>query len=393
MKTSYLLILLSLFFTCNKNEEESNFTLSEISPLAGGKCQYVQLKADFSELDTNDVLVKFNAVEAEIVSITDSSLLARVPDGASTGQVTVESAGNTYTSMTDFTVLKGNWKRVTDFPGEARFGGVGFVIDDKIYYGTGSNNGTYFEDFWEYDPVSGIWTPKAKFPGGACYGSTGVTIGTKGYVGFGAGNGYKNFLWSYDPEIDAWTQLADCPFKGDYGMAGFELSGKAYFSGGIENTHFWGYDPATGTWSQLPSSPPGTQRFGGVGFTLKGVGYVGLGGYELHKDFHKYDLNTGQWTAIAELPTSQTSLFFSSAFTINGKAYARLFSEFWEYDPIANKWTQLAAPCGSPLHVENAFSVGGKGYLICGNGGSIVGSWPGLIIGASKEVWEFTPED
>jgi N-acetylneuraminic acid mutarotase len=353
----------------------------------------VLLKAEFSELDANDVAVNFNGVEAEVVSLTDSSLFVQVPDGASTGIISVESAGNTYTSSTDFTVLKGSWQRLPDFPGQARFGGVGFVIDDKIYYGTGSNNGTYFDDFWEYDPVSGQWAQKADFPGGACYGSTGVTVGTKGYVGFGAGNGYKNFLWAYEPGLDVWTQLADCPFEGDYGMAGFELNDKACFGGGVENTDFWEYDPVTNTWSQLPNSPPGTQRFGGVGFTLNGVGYIGLGGYELHKDFHKFDPNTGQWTPIAEVPTTQTSLFFSSAFTINDKAYTRLFSEFWEYDPTTNDWTQLAAPCGSPAHVENAFSVGGKGYLICGNGSSSIGTWPGFTVGATKEVWEFTPED
>jgi N-acetylneuraminic acid mutarotase len=393
MKTPFLLILCSLLFACTKNKDESNFNLSEISPVAGGECQYVQLKADFSQLDTNDILVNFNGVEAEVATITDSSLLVKVPAGATTGKISVESAGNTYTSLTDFNVLKGTWKRLPDFPGEARFGGVGFVIEDKIYYGTGSNNGTYFDNFWEYDPVSEQWTQKADFPGGACYGSTGVTVGTKGYVGFGAGNGYKNFLWSYEPETDTWTRLADCPSEGDYGMAGFELNGKAYFGGGVESANFWEYDPATDAWTQLPNSPPGNQRFAGIGFSHNGKGYTGLGGYEGDKKLYSFDPVNGQWTTTTEIPTNQSVLFFSSSFMINEKVFVRIKDECWSFSTTNNSWEQIAAPCGSPQYAENAFSVGGKGYLICGNGGSDIGAWPGLTIGATKEVWEFTPTD
>ena len=50
-----------------------------------------------------------------------------------------------------------NWKQMADFPGQSRWGPVGFAINNKGYVGTGYYNDgggdIYLDDFWEYLPA------------------------------------------------------------------------------------------------------------------------------------------------------------------------------------------------------------------------------------------------
>src|SRR5690606_29890310 len=53
----------------------------------------------------------------------------------------------------------GLWTAIEDFPGEARYGAVGFAVDGKGYVGLGYNGTEALSDFWEYDPETDAWTP------------------------------------------------------------------------------------------------------------------------------------------------------------------------------------------------------------------------------------------
>ena len=59
------------------------------------------------------------------------------------------------------------WTQKTNFSGAPRYHSVAFAIGNKIYVGTGWNNTSYYNDFYEYDPASDTWTQKANFPGDA----------------------------------------------------------------------------------------------------------------------------------------------------------------------------------------------------------------------------------
>ena len=142
--------------------------------------------------------------------------------------------------------------------------------------------------------------------------------------------------------------------------------------------------------SSLPFE--GDARANAVSFTLDGKGYVGLGANDstLFKDFWRYDPATKGWTKIADF--GGTGRRSAVAFVLNGKAYVGLgqsglypnftnHKDFWEYDPIANSWTETTAFAGSARYKSVAFTQGGKGFVMLGRDDA----------GYPKDVWVFDP--
>src|SRR6185295_11075390 len=56
-------------------------------------------------------------------------------------------------------------------------------------------------------------------------------------------------------------------------------------------------------------------------------------------------------------------------------------SDFWQYDPVNDSWTEQATFGGSPRNDAFGFSAGGKGYIGFGN-----------ISGYAGDLWEYTPD-
>ena len=87
---------------------------------------------NFSATPADDI-VKFNGLPATVKSATDTSIIATVPSGVTTGKITVTVNGNMASSPADFVVLTGTWVRKADYGGSARFGASGFSIGGKGY--------------------------------------------------------------------------------------------------------------------------------------------------------------------------------------------------------------------------------------------------------------------
>ncbi len=79
------------------------------------------------------------------------------------------------------------WTRKADFPGEDRYEGVIFGIDDKIYYGLGQSKTTAkgFRDIWQYDPATDKWTTFATYPGSGNIKVATAVVSGKVYIGMG----------------------------------------------------------------------------------------------------------------------------------------------------------------------------------------------------------------
>jgi len=81
------------------------------------------------------------------------------------------------------------WSQKTDFTGY-RSRAAGFVINDKIYIGTGDAGGDLQKDLWVYNPSNNSWTQKANLPAEGRDGAIAFSIEGKGYLGTGhTGNG------------------------------------------------------------------------------------------------------------------------------------------------------------------------------------------------------------
>ncbi|MBK9638051.1 MAG: T9SS type A sorting domain-containing protein [Bacteroidetes bacterium] len=263
---------------------------------------------------------------------------------ADTGYVvTGQSAGGTFRNeFFKYDPNLNQWTQLTNFPGTARTGSVGFSIGSKGYVGTGRDNNGNTDQFWEYDPLLNSWTQKASFPPGNRESATGFSIGSKGYVGMGLNGTTKTDFYEYDPLTNMWTQKADFPVAiGRYAAVGFSIGSKGYVgtgyhSGFTRNNDFWEYDPATNSWLQL-ANVPGPARADAVGFSTLGVGYVGTGNQ--YMDFYSYDVSSNTWSQITDYGPGNREK--ATAFVVNDIAYVgsgyylSIKSDWWKLDPAS----------------------------------------------------------
>jgi N-acetylneuraminic acid mutarotase len=178
----------------------------------------------------------------------------------------------------------------------------------------------------------------------------GFAIGTTGYVGGGWGldlpyASYGSFrdFWQYDPSTNVWTRKADLPGYTTEHTASFVIGNKGYISTGhhsytgpdsslfdryLKDT--WEYDPAIDQWTKKADFPGG-ERGGAVGISINGKGYVGLGRGPFHF-----------WGG----PTIEVS-----------------FSDWWEYDPVIDKWTRKKSFPGTARENAAGCAVGSFGYV------------------------------
>jgi N-acetylneuraminic acid mutarotase len=140
----------------------------------------------------------------------------------------------------------------------------------------------------------------------------------------------------------------------------------------------------------------GTPGSGGVSFSIDSFGYVGLGTYttdttlggQYPTDFWQYNPYTNVWTQKASFPGVGRS--GATAFVIGSKAYVGLGfnstsqgrNDFWEYDGALDTWTQLSNFTGESRFFALGFSIGSKGYV--GMGYSDTSS-------VMSDFWQYNP--
>jgi N-acetylneuraminic acid mutarotase len=169
---------------------------------------------------------------------------------------------------------------------------------------------------------------------------------------------------------NTWTQRASCSRDSGYGASAvFVIGSKAYICGGEREswddfqTHYtnevWEYDIIADTWTRK-ADYPGGKRGHLFGFSINGKGYVGGG------NPYKY-------------PTD-TSIFS--------------YGEMYEYDPVANTWTQKASYPGKGLIEHSGFAIDGFGYVGLGYKWPLPFDNPGYMSMTSFafDFWRYNPQ-
>ncbi len=142
------------------------------------------------------------------------------------------------------------------------------------------------------------------------------------------------------------------------------------------------HNASAGLWVQKANFG-GEARHRCTGFSIENKGYIGLGhinsGVEhvLHSDFWEYDPATDTWTQIADFGGGLR--YFASSFVIDNKAYVghgrklddSYGNDFWEYNPLTNLWTPIADFPGIARRGAASFTLNGEGYV--GSGQSTAG--------------------
>jgi N-acetylneuraminic acid mutarotase len=180
-----------------------------------------------------------------------------------------------------------------------------------------------------------------------------------------------------------WMQKTSGPFIGNEGGGSFTIGQYIYFSSGKDNS-FYQYDPQSGNWTQKADLPGEAKRTYQTAFAINGKGYVGLGlnaSGKMKTDFWEYDPSTNVWTRKAEFIGG--ARIQAGSFVINSRAYVGggadstgtgYYSDFFEYDPSSNTWTKKAkiqAGNYSNIASQAGFSVGGFGYFVGGEKGTV----------------------
>lgn len=182
------------------------------------------------------------------------------------------------------------------------------------------------------------------------------------------------------------------------GMSCFVIGGYAYLFGGYDHTNpsfkkdLFRYDPVNNVYSQQAGMPyPGLSRQQAVAFTISNKGYIATGyGVGPLNDLWEYDPAAGMggtWTKKADLPAADR--WRAIGFSINNKGYIatgntsnnQVLKDIWEYDPVADSWTQKTSmPTVSGRDEAFVFVIGSKAYI---GGGNTPGQLPSF--------WEFDP--
>jgi len=328
-------------------------------------------------------------------------------------------------------IAQGTWTQKADYGGgTVSLPITGFTMGTKAYVGTG-NNGSYLQDFWEWDQAIGIWVQKASFPGNGRFSAVGFAIGNKGYIGTGSINSgavdYQDF-WEWDSSslvngldingnpMGAWTRKADFAGGARHGAVGFSIGNKGYIgtgsTGSTKYQDLWEYDPTNlangldvngnpmGAWI-AKTNLGGVARNHAVGFSISTKGYIGTGNDASStnlQDFWEWDQTTDTWVQKANL--SGTARYAAVGFSLSNKGYigtginpsGSLTKDFFEWDPtnISNgldgngnpmgAWTSKANFGGTSRYCAFGFSIGCNGYIGAGNDG-----------GLTKDFWEWNP--
>jgi len=304
-----------------------------------------------------------------------------------------------------------SWVQRSSFTGAPRINAVSFSILDKAYVGTGKDtSGIYLKDFWEYDPTSDTWSQKADFSGTARSAAIGFGIDSAGFIGLGDdGFSYLKDLWKYEPFSNTWSQMQDLGLYQSVSSLGRKdaavtvLAGKAYVICGYDGTtsnskQCWQFDPAADTSWTLERNFANATDFTVIGrrwaiaFNVNANSsiYFGMGFDHVHsykKDLWKYNTATDVWMQVADLPGQSRSN--ASAFSVFGKGYvlcgSNLTQQFdmYRYDTGINSWTRMADYPGSSSSNNISFVINNRVFLGMGNDSLNV---------FRQDLWEYIPD-
>jgi gliding motility-associated-like protein len=299
---------------------------------------------------------------------------------------------------------QGTWaSKASMFLASSRASPVAFSINGKGYICTGdpgTGSGIYLPDVWEYDPVADTWTQKANFGGGNRGYAAGFAIGNFGYMGTGddgSGTLYNDF-WKFDPALNTWTSLPPVGGVQRSEAFAFVINGVGYIGTGKGNAgcldDLWSFDPVSTNWFQKLTFPGGIRRsIDRAVFVLNNKAYLGTGCDCIsfppvhYNDFWEYDPVANSWSQKANVPgslrrgalgfVSCSSGYLGLGVDVNGF----LQNDLYQYDVTNNTWAPALAFPGILRWDMSTFSIGPDVYVATGATG---------FLGDLNDLWVFT---
>ena len=299
---------------------------------------------------------------------------------------------NTRTLLTLFALLLSpwsfaqSWESMTGHSGAGRHHPITVSNDQYGYVIAGqSGTGTDLDDVHRYEFATGTWTQLDNFPGGPRGFAYGVNEGNDAYLGFGSNAvGYPTDWWHLDMTTGTWTELASFPGEGRNHPALVWVNNQVVMAlGGNADGNqgdTWVYDIATDTWTEGAAFTYG-DRHHPFYFGIDGIAYIGMGhgnsvsgNLTIYNDWYAYNPAADTWTQLAFFPDE--ARVAGTQFAIGGKGYVLSgdgdnhgpldYGEFWEYNPTTDTWTELTPHPGGARWAPGTFVSGCFVYLTGG---------------------------
>ncbi len=122
----------------------SQLSIIEFSPNNGAPGTPVTIYGTGFGSTPGQNTVKFNGIQATVASATSTQIVASVPDGATTGTITVTTSAGTATSSTPFTVGKLSAPTITNFTPNVGAPGASVTLTGTNFQAVPSNNKVSF---------------------------------------------------------------------------------------------------------------------------------------------------------------------------------------------------------------------------------------------------------
>lgn len=325
----------------------------------------------------------------QTVTVSDGRLTISNGAGASNNKIDFIDIASTDPNPTPGPNPNLTWHKVKDAP-SIRAEGARAVVNGKLYI-VGGFLGTSLKVTTEldvYDPVTNEWTRLPDMPVAQTHAATAVDGNSFWILGFFKNDGVSasSLVYKYDTIVKQWTQGPNLP--GARGAAGAAILGRElHVWGGLTGqttsaaTHWaLNLDTVGAVWQTRKALPQRLDHMGSLAFNGK---LWSIGGFIDKKEndgnqsvVYRYDPSTDDWaTDVAQLPIGlghigpDTTVAGDKIVIAGGQINAAnetMSTQVLQYDPAANKWTNLPS---LPLPRKSAFVgfLNGKLIVSCGN--------------------------
>lgn len=257
------------------------------------------------------------------------------------------------------------------------------ALGKVILFGGWGGDESYFADTWLYDPAANVWTelsPAGVVPSRRAFHQMVYDPDTGEVLLFGGSRNEEEFLndtWLYDPVANVWTELIPedvvPPARMDHAMvydpAGHRLIMFGGWSGDTAFNDTWAYDPAANTWTDLDPAgdlPPARDSHAMVYDPDTGT-IILFGGFteEVMGDTWQYDPAANRWTELepagaTPAPRDRHRMVYDpirrQVLLFGGWLGDFCADDTWAYDPATDEWRQLD-PAGDRPSKRDSYSL------------------------------------
>lgn len=238
------------------------------------------------------------------------------------------------------------------------------------------------------DGVSGDWVSENQYVRGFSINGIGFTLGTLITSGKWELNYPCYDLWQCDPANRAWikrTPYPGNPINLEFG-ASFVIGDNAYVIS-VDN-HVYRYNQPGNRWTEAAPIPSGIRRLNAACFAINGLGYFGMGENDgpgtFLNDWYQYDPVANRWTALHNFPGTKREgaasfAVDSKGYVVGGRTAGGYVPGVWQYTPSSDHWTELKDFPGSGNNI----------YMPATAAGTIGGVDVGFV--AAGQAWQYNP--